>query len=211
MSKDRIILNITPKAAIRVTQAMTILFNMPETCPYDCGLPKKSQKQPKVLVETMADEFPDLWRVLGGDGWQNRRKKKEMRYGCPHSLTYENYMMKKRLERFNEYKKRLKELADEKQLVIPDSGFSIYYYLPEPKRWSKKKRIAMNGQLHKQLLDVDNLTKPIFDVLRPQDKGIAQISGVGKFWVNQESGYIEILLNQKVYNPFSVKFLNKSI
>jgi Holliday junction resolvase RusA-like endonuclease len=207
MSKDRIILNITPKAAIRVTQAMSMLFYVPEDCPFACGLPRKSQKQPKVLVETMADEFPDLWRVLGGDEWQNRRKKKEMRYGCPHSLTYENYMMKKRLERFNEYKKRLKELADEKQLVIPDAGFSIYYYLPIPKRWTKKKKLAMNGQLHKQLLDIDNITKGIFDVLRPQDKGIAQISGVGKFWVNQEQGFIEILLNQPTYNPFSVKFI----
>lgn len=208
MNRDRIILNITPQTNVRATQGAAVLFRIPEECPVNCGLPRKSQKQPKVLVETMAEEFPELWRVLGGDEWKNRKKKKELRYGCPHCLTYENLMHKRRLIRYNEYKKEVKRLADEAGFTLPIAGFALYFYFPMPKQWSNKKKIRMHGQHHLNTPDVDNVEKAVYDAMMKQDKQVAQLSGKGKFWVNQENGYIEILLNQPVYNPYNVIFLN---
>ncbi len=218
MSKDRIILNITPQTNIRATQGAAILFRIPEECPIGCGLPRKSQKQPKVLVETMSEEFTDLWLALGGEKWKNRRKKKEVRYGCPHCLTYENLMHKRRLEKYNRYKEELVRLAAENNLLIPPFGCSIYFYVPMPTAWSTKKRKAFHGQPCTTGIDIDNYFKAFSDGLYGQDKFIAQLSGLGKFWLETEifvnekgqrqasPGYIEILLNQPVYNPFNVNF-----
>ena len=206
MNKDRIILNINPQTAIRSTQGAAVLFRIPEECPVSCGLPRKSQKQPKVLVETMQEEFPDLWRALGGDEWKNRRKKKELRYGCPHSLAYENLMWKRRLEKYNNYKKELIRLASYNNFLIPKCGWSLYFYVPVSKSWSNKKKKSLHGQMKVSKPDLDNYEKGFFDSLKPKDESIGQLSGHGKFWVNQEQGYIEILLNQPVYNPFSVKY-----
>ena len=207
MNENRIILNITPQTNIRATQGAAILFRIPENCPINCGLPRKSQKQPKVLVETMQEAFPDLWRVLGGENWKNRRKKKEIRYGCPHCLTYENLGHKRRLEKYNKYKEEMKRLAAENNFTIPKSGCALYFYVPVSKSWSNKKKKAHHGQMKLTQPDIDNYEKAFFDSLKPKDESIGQLSGHGKFWVNQEQGYIEILLNQHVYNPFEVKLI----
>lgn len=212
MNKERIILNITPKPQVLSVQGAKILFMIPEVCPKNCGLPRRNSKAPIVAVETMQEQFPDLWMALGGENWKNRRKKKEMRYGCPHSLSYESLNHKRRLERNNDWKKELKRLADEIGFEIPYYGWAIYFYFPVPKRFSEKKKRAMHGQLHQAKRgDLDNLMKNFGDALLLQDEKIAQLSGHGKFWVNQENGYIEILLNQKIYNPFAVEFINQKL
>ena len=41
------------------------------------------------------------------------------------------------------------------------------------------------------------------------DEQVAQMSGLGKFWVNQEKGYVEILTSQELYNPFGVQFIDQ--
>lgn len=220
MSKDRIILNLNPQTNVRATQNVAKIFRIPESCPKNCGLPRTSQKQPKVLVETMQETHPDLWQALGGDSWKPRKKREYIRYGCPHSLSYENVMYKKRLSRYSDYKKKLRELAADQNLVIPPFGCSIYFYVPMPTAWSNKKRKATHGQPCTTGIDIDNYFKAFSDGLYGQDKFIAQLSGLGKFWLETEifinekgqrqasPGYIEILLNQPTYNPFNVKFIN---
>lgn len=219
MNNDRIILQINPSTNVRATQNVALLFRIPEDCPKNCGLPRRSQKQPKVNVATMQDTHPDMWLALGGDAWKPRKKRDDVRYGCPHSLTYENLMYKRRLSKYSEYKKKLRELAAEQNFVIPAFGCSIYFYIPMASSWSNKKRKAMNGQPCATGIDLDNLQKSFFDALCGQDKYIGQLSGVGKIWVDTEifinekgqrqakPGFIEILLNQPVYNPFGVELI----
>ena len=219
MSKDRIILQINPSTNIRATQNVKQLFRIPEECPKKCGLPRRSQKQPLVTIATMKKDFPDMWIALGGEKWKPRKKRTEIRYGCPHALTYENLMYKRRLHRYSAYKEKLRELAAEQNLKIPPFGCSVYFYIPMSSSWSKKKRKALAGQPCTTGVDIDNFFKALADGLYGQDKFIGQLSGLGKFWVETEilrdekgrkrasPGYIEILLNQPVYNPFGVELI----
>lgn len=76
----------------------------------------------------------------------------------------------------------------------------------------------MHGQLKTTRPDLDNFAKGIFDSLgrkrggdmsEPDDEIVAQLSAIGKFWIDADEGYIEILLNQPVYNPFGVTFIKQ--
>lgn len=182
---------------MRSTQGVEVLFRIPENCPRNCGLPRKSQKQPVVMVDTMKEDFPDLWAVLGGDNWENRRKKKKLRYGCPHSLAYEQLMHKRRLERYNVYKKKVLELWSLQGIEFPSVGAGIMFYFPIPKRWSNKKRKEMDGGWHQQTPDLGNVVKALEDSILTQDKRIAFYSYLGKKWIDAEQGYIEIVIDKK--------------
>ena len=130
---------------------------------------------------------------------------------CPHILSKGGRVRKKRLQRYNQYKVDLKTLADHFKFEMPFCGWSLYFYIPMPKRWSKKKREAMVGQLHLGKPDIDNMTKAFFDSLSVFDERVAQLSGLGKYWTNKPVGHIEILLNQPIYNPFNVTFIDQDM
>lgn len=208
MCKDRIILKISPQTNIRVTQGDAVAFHIPEECPINCGLPRRSNKQPLVTVSTMAYDFPDLWEILGGDNWKPRRKRKEIRYGCPHCLSEKALQKKRRIERYNKYKVDLLHLAKQAGFEMPTCGWAWYFYLPMPKSFGKH-REAMDGQFHLKRPDLNNLEKAAEDSLSIYDERVAQRSGHGKFWTIEEQGWIEILLNQPVYNPKGVIFIDQ--
>lgn len=199
--KDKIILPITPQTSIRSVRKEEVLFRIPEDCPNGCGLVRRSSKSELVKVATMNKTHPDLWKALGGKKWKPRKKRPFIRYGCPHSLSLEGLQRKRRLERYNQYKDDLRKLAEKAGLVLPDYGWSIYFFFPVPKRWKPEDKAAMHFQMHHRAPDFDNIIKGALDSLRKDDHKIAQIAGVGKFWVNAEQGWIEIWLNQSVYSP----------
>lgn len=68
-----------------------------------------------------------------------------------------------------------------------------------PKSWRKKERDANRNKLHKKRPDLDNCVKAVFDSLFTEDKTIAHLSEVSKYWVDSEQGWIEIITKQ--YNP----------
>jgi len=97
-----------------------------------------------------------------------------------------------RLERYNKYKQDLAALAAAKKFVPPEQGGHLIFYLPIPKSWKEYKKKQMDGQLHMQIPDWDNLAKGFFDGLLNQDKGIADLR-VTKKWINQPVGRIEFI------------------
>jgi Holliday junction resolvase RusA-like endonuclease len=99
-----------------------------------------------------------------------------------------------RLERYNEYKINLNALAKQQKFVMPEQNAHVTYYIPVPKSWKKYKKENMHMRLHQSTPDVDNLTKALFDSLMAEDKHIADIR-ITKKWVNQEHGWIEIIVN----------------
>jgi Holliday junction resolvase RusA-like endonuclease len=99
-----------------------------------------------------------------------------------------------RLEKYNQYKIDLNALAKAKRFELPEQGAHITYYIPVPKSWRKYKKAEMHMHLHQSTPDVDNLTKALFDSLMEEDKHIADIR-ITKKWVNQEQGWIEIVIN----------------
>lgn len=180
---------ITPQTWVRRTEADAILFKIPEHCPKKCGLPRRNGKAP--LIEVPDPKKPG--------------KMKQVRYGCPHCLSQESLDRKNKLERYTNYKRALNALALSKKFQLPYCGFSLYFFVPiPPSTKSKKKRARMHGTLHHVRPDWDNFSKAFIDSIRKEDSDIAQLSGVGKFWVDVEpdKGWIEVHLNQPLYDPF---------
>lgn len=129
---------------------------------------------------------------------------------CPHILSEGGIKRKRRLERYNQYKVDFRELATRAGFEMPVAGWAWYFYLPMPKSWTKKKKEMMLGQFHCQKPDLGNLEKAGEDAMSVSDETVAQRSGHGKFWIAEgQQGYVEILLNQPLYNPFSVTFINQ--
>ena len=57
----------------------------------------------------------------------------------------------------------------------------LEFHIPMPKSWSEKKKLQMNGLLHEQRPDIDNLLKAFQDCLLSEDKCIADVH-VRKLW-----------------------------
>jgi hypothetical protein len=97
-----------------------------------------------------------------------------------------------RLEKYNEYKLSLAELARIKRFSPPEQGGHLIFYIPVPKTWKIYKKSEMHMKLHQSTPDWDNLSKAFFDALMSQDKSIADVR-VTKKWINAENGYIEFI------------------
>tara|TARA_R110000868_G_scaffold384927_1_gene652620 strand:- start:120 stop:575 length:456 start_codon:yes stop_codon:yes gene_type:complete len=108
-----------------------------------------------------------------------------------------------RLERYNEYKLSLSELARQKRFVPPDQGGHLIFYIPVPKSWKKYKKEEMHMKLHQSKPDWDNLAKAFFDSIFSEDMRIADVR-VTKKWVNAEEGWIEFIFNAPEFSNSDV-------
>lgn len=59
--------------------------------------------------------------------------------------------------------------------------FQAVIWIPMPKSWSKKKKIAMAGSPHRQVPDADNLIKAVQDILLKEDSHVWKFC-VSKHW-----------------------------
>lgn len=190
MDSNRIILPLTPQTWFKSLPQHKVFFQIPEVC-----------------------------RKLKG----KKPCHKYRRYGtCKHSLNHAGLLIKRRIQRYNKYKVDVLALATAEGFSMPHYGWSLYFYFPLPKRRKGEERKMLHGNPKISKPDIDNLQKAVFDSLSITDETVAQLSGVGKFWVdtmyvdhNGEkqygSGWIEILLNQPVYNPMGVVFVDQSL
>lgn len=74
-----------------------------------------------------------------------------------------------------------KDLCRLHGVEIPEHGYHVTFILPMPKSWTKKKRIAMNGQPHQQKPDKDNLEKALLDAVYTDDSKVWD-GRVTKLW-----------------------------
>jgi Holliday junction resolvase RusA-like endonuclease len=184
--ESRIIFPITPQTNVILTQNTYKIFNIPEVCPR---------------------------------GKKGCKEYRQTNY-CPHTLNERGRYMKRRLAKMNDYKATILGLARSAGFALPAYGWAVYFYFPIPKKWKQEERVKMHGQPHFRKPDFDNCYKLLVDALVFQDEQVAQISGGGKFWVNTKQGtrrqdpcgqgWIEILIDQPVYNPFNVTFIDQS-
>lgn len=68
---------------------------------------------------------------------------------------------------------------------LPENGDIIHFYMPFPKRFSKKKRAELAGKYHQQTPDIDNLLKAFYDCFG-EDKHLADVH-IRKFWAAEGS------------------------
>lgn len=66
-------------------------------------------------------------------------------------------------------------------IQIPRPFHHVVFVLEMPRSWSKAKRLAMNGQLHDQKPDRDNLEKALLDSVYGEDCHVAD-GRVTKLW-----------------------------
>lgn len=190
---NRIIFPITPVAAFKVLPQDVRLFRIPEKCYY---IPSESRyrRGPKSKTEEL---IPVDSPLVGCQDYKDNGC-------CKHTLSKYGRARKRRILRYNVYKRELKALADAIGFTIPKAGMSLYFYIPIAASEKKYKKKKLHGQIKESKPDIDNYEKGFYDSLTDDDSYIGQLSGHGKFWINEEVGYIEVLLNQPIYDPFGV-------
>ena len=112
-------------------------------------------------------------RMTQRDRWKER----------PVVKNYRNFCDELRLKLPRQL--RLPDLADKIQTI------DIQFYLPMAETWSKKKKIAMDGQPHQQKPDIDNLLKAWMDALYRNDAVIWKVSA-SKHWSKKGSIVVEL-------------------
>lgn len=86
-----------------------------------------------------------------------------------------NYVRTKRyLEKYLNYKKDLRDYGEKVGFIMPQDAFFMWFFMPMPKTWTKKKKAAMAFKLHKNKKDTDNLSKAIKDALAPRKSNFVQ-------------------------------------
>lgn len=199
------IIPIAPKPYLKIPHDWMRWFRIPDRCHY---IPSLGRHQ-KYSRENKTWEEVDI-RLLGCELWNNTGF-------CKHTSSAATRAKRKQLMDYNKYKEKLKQLCDERGVSLQPTGMAMYFFYPMPSRWPKYKKKIMFGQHKQSKPDWDNLAKGVCDALGKRrgdgssllpDECVAQVTGVGKFWIAEDAEpYIEILVDQPLYNPFNVKFI----
>lgn len=122
-----------------------------------------------------------------------------------------NVRRKRQLEKYNAYKEEIRYYADKNKFIMPHGYFAIWFYIPFPKSWRKKKREEMVGKPHTSTPDLDNLLKAFFDSIMPRRNRVAGDKGADdrkihtytafKVWVPEgEEGIDVVEYGQEAYD-----------
>lgn len=108
-----------------------------------------------------------------------------------------NYVRtKKYLEKYLNYKDNLRNYGQKVGFIMPQDAFFMWFFMPMPKTWTKKKKTTMAFKLHKNKKDTDNLSKAIKDALAPRKSNFI----VGK-QPAMDDRVISSYANAKIYLP----------
>ena len=95
--------------------------------------------------------------------------------------------------RYRAFKDSLRLQAAPHNLPKDPLKVDIDFFIAMPDSWSKKKREVMNGTLHRQKPDIDNLWKAATDTLWPNDDSCIACCAGRKFWAI--NGSMEMTVN----------------
>ena len=116
---------------------------------------------------------------------------------------------KPRMTRADAWKKRpcvtryyaFKDMVRLLRIHLPTEGAAVYFHIPMPKSWSKKKKRQMHGTIHRQKPDLSNLLKALEDAIYQDDSAIGHYAGLGKYWSHE--GAIVIIAGCKTVNQLN--------
>lgn len=110
---------------------------------------------------------------------------------------------KRQLEVNFAHKQELRSWAEATGFKMPHGYFAVWYLVPMPPSWRKKKRDAMRGQPHQNTPDFDNFTKQLFDAIMPRRNRVSGEKGaddrkihccaIFKKWVDYEDAGMKIV------------------
>lgn len=116
----------------------------------------------------------------------------------PRMTRSDRWKKRPTVMRYWGYKSQLKAMA-KLYGYIPHPDDVVFFGLPMPRSWSKKKRTDSHFEFHKSKPDTDNLQKGLWDALLEDDSGLYRINST-KIWVDSEIGCIVILQKTKGEN-----------
>lgn len=88
-----------------------------------------------------------------------------------------NLRRKRQLEKYNAYKEELWYWAEKLNFKMPSGYFAVWFYVPFPKSWTKKKCAIMAAKPHTDTPDLDNFIKALLDGIMPRRNRIAGDTG----------------------------------
>jgi len=91
--------------------------------------------------------------------------------------------------RYHQWKDDLKKEAKRLAYTLPEA-YSVIFYVPMPKSWSKKKKMEYLGTPHKQRPDLDNYLKALNDCLLPDEDSKVWHIVASKYWTSPGDGII---------------------
>lgn len=107
-----------------------------------------------------------------------------------------NYVRtKKYLDKYMAYKDELRDKAQRVGFIMPEDAFFMWYFMPMPRTWTKKKKAAMAFTMHKSTKDCDNIAKGILDALAPRKNNFLPTDKV------TDDRIISSNCNAKIYVP----------
>lgn len=109
----------------------------------------------------------------------------------PNFVRTRKYLLK-----YLEYKDALKAHGEKVGFIMPQDAFFMWFFMPMPKTWTKKKKLAMAFKLHKNKKDTDNLSKAIKDALAPRKSNF-----VAGAMPAMDDRVISSYANAKIYLP----------
>lgn len=101
--------------------------------------------------------------------------------GAPRMTQRDRWKKRPVVLRYFAWRDKAREAAGELPPAEQIESLSWVAYFSPPVSWSKKKRTAVLGQLHRAKPDRDNIDKAILDALFEKDQNIAKGS-VEKRW-----------------------------
>lgn len=110
---------------------------------------------------------------------------------------------KKQLEIHNAHKKEIRDWAIRNDYKLPLGYAAVWFYVPMPPSWRKKKRQEMLHTVHQNTPDLDNYLKQLYDSIMPRknrqrgEKGIDDRKiycyAAFKVWVEFDEACVKIL------------------
>lgn len=144
---------IVLKGAIRTTQNMLWLTKISEEAAI--ALDKKWTK-------ALHPRLGDIWVCFKKD--KNGNTKEFARKSPPSYERQRRYL----IEQYN-VSNEIEQYAKEIGFIMPEDDFMLLALMPMPKSWTKKKKLSMSYQLHKQKPDADNIFKKLSDAMFKKD------------------------------------------
>lgn len=114
-----------------------------------------------------------------------------------------NLSRRRQLEKYNAYKQELLWIAMKQKFQMPHGYFALWFYIPHPPSWRKKKIAEMLYKPHQTTPDWDNYIKAMFDGLMPRrnrakgekgaDDRLIHCGAIFKVWVLPGEACIKVL------------------
>lgn len=140
-----------------------------------------------MFAQGVTDEY---LKKFGEKKYRERIAKGSKNPGTP--MNY--YNRKKTVQKYWDFKRGLKAMADQQGFIMPTEGAWLKFYIPMPVSWSKKKKLEKCFTLKESQPDCDNYTKSFLDSMMGEDKAISDYRA-SKFWYSG-LGHIEVTIGE---------------